>query len=123
MILEILADGIRASFEERSIELARQLAAFGAWLREVSTPPPGAELRVPDGSQYSGIVVVDRNVVIALLGSRQSYEPPRGHPFDAPRSPAPPLPSPWSPDARPPEPRPRYREDEPLWRTDDTPYR
>ena len=123
MILEILADGIRAALEERSTELASDLRAFSAWLREVLTPPAGAELRVPDGSSYTGIVVVERNVVVAILAFRQAYEPPRGQPLEAPRSPGPPSPSRWSPEARPLEPHWRQQEDESLWKTDDTAYR
>jgi hypothetical protein len=114
VILEILADGIRAALEQRSTELARQLAAFGGWLREVSTPPPGAELRVADGALYTGLVLVERNVVVAILASRQD------HALGPPRQPVHGAPSPWSPE-RPPE--PRWRQDEPLWQAGDTPYR
>jgi hypothetical protein len=122
VILETLADGIRASFERRSAELSRQLRLFGTWLRDVSSPPSGVELRVLDGAQYTGIVLVERNVVVAILAFRQGQEPRGSQSFGYPR-PSPPSPSRWSPEPRPLEPRGRHEDDEPLWRTDDTAYR
>jgi hypothetical protein len=124
VILEILAEGIRAAFEQRAAHLGGQLRAFGAWLREVSVPPSGLELRVIDGSQYTGLVLVERNSVIAVLAFRQGFEPCGGtSSYGSPRPPSPPSPSRWSPEPRPLEPRWRHEEDEPLWRTDDTVYR
>lgn len=66
LIGELFVDTIDRS-RRQSVERARQ-AWF--WLREVAEPPAGAELLVPDGSVFTGLIFVERNHAVFLLAFR-----------------------------------------------------
>ena len=63
---ELFVDTVDRS-RRHSVERARQ-AWF--WFREVAEPPVGAELLVPDGSVFTGLVLVERNQAVFLLAFR-----------------------------------------------------
>ena len=44
------------------------------WVREAAEPPPGIELRAPDGATYTGFAVLDHSRVVVLLAVRQEAE-------------------------------------------------
>ena len=57
------------------------------WFREVAVPPPGLSLESEDGCTFTGVVLVERSVVIAILAVRhpaRSARPSssRSHPLD-----------------------------------------
>jgi hypothetical protein len=79
VIIELLAAGIQSSLERRSSQIAPQLCALAVWLRDVSDPPPGAELHVPDGRVFSGITVVSSNRIVAsVLLTHRGRRPAHG---------------------------------------------
>jgi len=74
LIGEVFVDAVDRSRRE-SVERARQ-AWF--WFREVAEPPQGAELLVPDGAVFTGIIFVERNQAVFLLAFRHRVQsPPR----------------------------------------------
>ncbi len=66
LIGEIFVDTVDRRRRE-SVERARQ-AWF--WFREIAEPPPGTELLVPDGSVFTGVLIVERNQVVFLVALR-----------------------------------------------------
>jgi len=66
LIGEVFVDAVDRS-RRQSVERARQ-AWF--WFREVAEPPQGAELLVPDGSVFTGVIFVERNQAVFLLAFR-----------------------------------------------------
>jgi len=66
LIGEIFVDTVDRRRRE-SVERARQ-AWF--WFREIAEPPPGTELVVPDGSVFTGVLIVERNQAVFLVAFR-----------------------------------------------------
>ncbi|MCA9633182.1 MAG: hypothetical protein KC766_36270 [Myxococcales bacterium] len=67
------------------------------WFREVAIPPPGLSLVSEDGCTFTGVVLVERSVVIAILAVRHPARSARrsssrSHPLDGFGESAPP----WS---------------------------
>ncbi|MFO0564306.1 MAG: hypothetical protein U0263_01515 [Polyangiaceae bacterium] len=44
-------------------QLSTRAQQLREWLRDVSGPPPGLELRASDGARYTGVLVVQANAV------------------------------------------------------------
>lgn len=122
-----MAVGVVAEFigEEllRTVERGRHQISTNAdraleWLREVSEPPRGLELRAIDGARYTGVLVVQGNAVkYAWLIrhpalSPSPVSPPASPTFGAPRN-APLVPRPGGYDLDP---------DDPRWDRDWNPY-
>lgn len=66
LIGEIFVDTVDRRRRE-SVERARQA---WIWFREIAEPPPGAELLVPDGSVFTGMLIVERNHAVFLVALR-----------------------------------------------------
>lgn len=74
LIGEIFVDTVDRRRRE-SVERARQ-AWF--WFREIAEPPPGTELLVPDGSVFTGVLIVERNQAVFLVALRHRAQVPNG---------------------------------------------
>jgi hypothetical protein len=109
----LLGDALLEVARVAYVRVAPRAAMATEWLRRAAEPPPGVELRAEDGSQYTGIVAVDRNKPIAMLAVRQAA---------APRAPD-------RPALVTPPPSPTYRrplfdpEDDGRWDRDGDPFR
>lgn len=112
-MIEIFALAVLDALVAVAQGVAPALGAAAHRVREAARPPRGVELRSDDGSLFTGLVVVDRNVPVLLLAARV------GERREAPR---PPLVTPAA------EPRPPYfggqrplhfdPEDDPRWGPD-----
>jgi hypothetical protein len=106
VLRDLLGDAIAELLDRHEAKLREHFARLRDWVGDVAEPPPGVELRCIDGSRYTGIVLVERNVVIAMIAFR--------HAPDQEASPPPEK-------SRTPEPY-QYPADGPLWR-ERAPYR
>jgi hypothetical protein len=92
-VVALLGDALLEVARAAYVRVAPRAAMATEWLRRAAEPPPGVELHAEDGSQYTGLVAVDRNKPIAMLAVRQAAAP------RAPDRPAlvtpPPSPSPY----------------------------
>ena len=82
------------------------------WLRDVTEPPIGLEVRSEDGSTYTGVLVVERNRPVVVLAVRH---PGALVPLRAPVVPPPPV-------ERPAYGRGYLDPDAPYWDRDSVPY-
>ncbi|NRA75966.1 MAG: hypothetical protein HRU16_08480 [Planctomycetes bacterium] len=64
---DMLAEGLLETFDEHSSEISEQVRMIADWLRSAAEPPPGVVLHSNDGTEFSGLAIVERNRVIALL--------------------------------------------------------
>ena len=75
LAVEILGEAIESALAR----IARRRSHAIQWFREVTRPPPGLLLHAPDGSAYTGLILVDSNKAVVVLALRRL-------PHDQPRS-------------------------------------
>jgi hypothetical protein len=74
LIGEFFVDAVDRHRRE-SVERFRQ-AWF--WFREIAEPPPGTELLVPDGSVFTGVLIIERNQAVFLVALHHRSRGPQG---------------------------------------------
>lgn len=62
-LVEVLLDGVRGVPVSRS-------RRFFAWLAKLTNPPVGLRIVSDDGGAFTGFIVVEKNVPIAVLALR-----------------------------------------------------
>ena len=93
---DLIAEALLEAIDRNREAIAEKARAAGQWLREQAEPPEGVELRAPDGSVYTGLVVVERNEAVLMLAVK--------HPTLAARpAPAPVAPSSYQASSLQPE--------------------
>ena len=65
-IAELIGEPLLEAIDRGSTAVAQKAKAALDWLREHSGAPDGIELRAPDGSRFTGVVVVERNEVLLM---------------------------------------------------------
>ena len=101
LVTEALGEALLQLVHEASLRAQLRARQAAEWLRENARPPDGARLEA-DGT-YSGIALVHRNQVIALVAARHEGEAPK--PMITPRNydtppPRDPFPEPEEPAYR-----------------------
>lgn len=96
---DALGDALLELVQQAAADLSPQVRRAITWVREHAEPPSGVKLVSPDGTEYSGVAILDRNDVIVLLAAR--------HPTTAITPRRDPIPIP--------PPRPRYFDPEPRY--------
>lgn len=75
LVEEFLGDALVGAFRKLSRALADTSEETLRWLRQAAEPPPNVRLVSPDGTTFTGVVVVkQRSDVIVMLAARH---PPR----------------------------------------------
>jgi hypothetical protein len=75
LVAELIGEAFVTAIDRskhRSVERAR---AAWRWVREVAQAPPGLELLSPDGTRYTGLVIVERSQVLYMLALRHAPSP------------------------------------------------
>lgn len=68
VVAEFIGDELLRALERGRQRMGHQAEEVLEWLREVSKPPKGLELRATDGVRYTGMLVIDSNrVMLAWL--------------------------------------------------------
>ena len=67
LIVEILGEAIESALTRVENRRSRAIQ----WLRETTRPPPGLLLHAPDGSVFTGLVLVDSNRAVIVLALRR----------------------------------------------------
>ncbi len=80
LVAELIGDELIRAIERNRHRIGDQAAQLLGWLREVSEPPRGLELRAVDGARYSGAVVVQSNRIVLAWLVRHPALPPSGGP-------------------------------------------
>ncbi|MCL4750441.1 MAG: hypothetical protein KJ015_09785 [Myxococcales bacterium] len=80
LVAELIGDELIRALDRNRRRLDQQAERFCEWLREVSEPPRGLELRAVDGARYSGAVVVQSNRIVLAWLVRHPALPPSGGP-------------------------------------------
>lgn len=70
LIAELIGEFFVDAIDRRRRESAERVRQAWFWFREIAEPPPGTELLVPDGSVFSGVLVVERNQAVFLVALR-----------------------------------------------------
>jgi hypothetical protein len=63
----LLDDGVGDLAENIGHELGRLGARLRSWLARVARPVRGVRLHSVDGSEFSGLLLCDRNTIVAML--------------------------------------------------------
>jgi hypothetical protein len=74
LIAELIGEALIDAVARSSTRSAEHVRNVWRWLREVAAAPPGVELVAPDGSTYTGIVIVERSQAVILFALR--HPPP-----------------------------------------------
>jgi hypothetical protein len=75
-VAESLGEELIRAFERGRGQLSARAQDLLDWLREVSQPPRGLELRATDGARYTGVLVVQSNAVKLAWLIRHPALPP-----------------------------------------------
>ncbi len=70
LVEEVLGEGLVQAFRGLRRAVGEASEQTVDWLREVAQPPPGVRLTSPDGSTFTGIVLVERSDVVVMLAAR-----------------------------------------------------
>jgi hypothetical protein len=76
-VIFVIGDALLEAIERsRHVAVAR---AQEAWrkLQQLAAAPPGVELVAPDGSKYTGLVVIERSRAVLLIALHHPPQPPR----------------------------------------------
>lgn len=76
LIAELIGDTLVDAVDRGRERFGGQVERALDWLREVSEPPRGIELRALDGSRYTGVLVVQGNAVKLAWLIRHPALPP-----------------------------------------------
>lgn len=87
-----LAEGLLALFDRLITKLCPDVDRAVDWLRDSAQPPKNLEFRASDGSQYTGLVVLERSRAVLMLAVRSHPSPTPSPAFQPAYSP--PLASP-----------------------------
>jgi len=100
LVAEALGEALLQLVHHASLRAQYQAKKAAEWLRENARPPQGARLQA--NGTYSGIALIHRNEVVALVAARHEGEAPK------------PMITPPSYD--PPPPRDPFEPEEPVYR-------
>ena len=67
---ELFGQSLRAAFKDLWRAVATTSEVVVECFREVATPPPNLHLESEDGCTFTGVVLVERSVAVALLAVR-----------------------------------------------------
>lgn len=87
LIAELIGDELIRAIERNRHRIGSQAEQVLEWLRKVSEPPRGLELRAIDGARYSGAIVVQGNRIVLAWLVRHPAMPPTPGPSPMPASP------------------------------------
>lgn len=106
LVAEALGEALLQLVVHASLRAQHRARLAAQWLRENARPPDGARLQAD--AVYSGVALVHRNQVVALVAARHEGEAPK--PMITPRSyDTPPPRDPFEPE------EPRYRDGYTDW--------
>lgn len=75
LIAELIGDAFIEAVERSRRDSWGRARAAWRWILERTEAPPGIELSSPDGSTYTGIVVVEQNQAVLLLAFSHRRSP------------------------------------------------
>ena len=90
VVVQLLGEALLDACDRCSAAMAEQTEAAFEWLREHAEPPEGVELRAPDGSIYTGVVIVERSRAVLMLALRHPTFAAEPRPAPSPYQPPPP---------------------------------
>jgi hypothetical protein len=70
LIAELIGEFFVDAVDRRRRQSTERVRQAWFWFREIAEPPPGTELLVPDGSVFTGLLVVERNQAVFLIALR-----------------------------------------------------
>ena len=70
LIAELIGEFFVDAVDRRRRESVERVRQAWFWFREIAEPPVGTELLVPDGSVFSGVLIVERNQAVFLVALR-----------------------------------------------------
>jgi hypothetical protein len=81
---QLVGDALFELVEQLVIESSPRWTKAVEWLREHAVPPQGLRLTSPDGTAYSGLLVVQDNDVVVILAARHPGPVPHHAPIQVP---------------------------------------